>query len=124
MVDDRHEETQRFSGPCPGRDHKTPCRLGFRQRLRLMAVQGDGFASDPEYLARFRTNGATGHKLLDAVAHFKVGVDADQGLRPELTAGVDVIDLLPDIGGPDLRERTRKTLVIGYKCLIEVEYVH
>src|SRR6476620_5311480 len=79
---------------------------------------------DAKDARRVGMKGAVGGAIGDRGATFKIGIDADERLGPEPVAGVDLLDLRPDIVGTDLRERTRKPLVVAHERTIQIENIH
>jgi hypothetical protein len=51
-------------------------------------------------------------------------IDSDQRLRPKAPARVDFVDLISDILGADLGERTSKVCIVRNKCAIQIKDIH
>ena len=89
-----------------------------------MPIQRDRSAIDPENLGSQRVQRPFPDEILNISAPLEVGIDADQGLRPEAAALVEGVNLGPDVFRADLGERPGEPFVILDKCSVQIKYVH
>jgi len=123
-VDDRHEEAERLARSGAGRHREALPPDGFGDRLCLVAVKSDEMPVDAEDARGVGVKRAVGSEIVDRDTALEVRIDADERLRPEPIACVDLLDLRPDVRRSDLGERARKALVIVHERSIKVEYIH
>ena len=117
IIDNGDEVTERFAGSCPRRQDIALASSGDSHGFGLVFVQherlaeGVGWVLDAKNFRAFRVESAVCHKLFNRPTRHEIGVQLDEGSRPETATGISLINSLANVCRPDTAEAAREAFV-------------